>query len=249
MTETILATAQALYQARRNSQPIETVADDWVPQSLPDAYVVQDAVMALEGAAGGWKVLAGEDAAPICSPIPASRFFASGARLDRAAMMIYLAEVEVAVKLGVTMAPKEGAYTSADAEAAIASVHAALEMCATSFAPAVKAPHLLKMADLQSNAAVIVGPASPHPMTADLTSLPVSLSYDGAEVASASTGASWQQILAAVAYLANEAIGRGLTLNAGDVIITGARVKFAADSAHHVQAQVGGLPQVHFELV
>lgn len=249
MSETVQALAEALFAARRDSRRIATVPEAWIPQSLDAAYVVQDAVMVHEGAIGGWKVLAGDDPAPICSPIPAARFHDSGVTLDRAGLLIHLTEVEVAVRLSQDLPVRSAAYSDAEAAAAIGTVHAALEMCATSFAPEVGAPHLLKMADLQSNAAVIVGAGVAAPLDADFATLPARLSYDGADVEQIAEGASWAQIIAAVRYIANVASARGHGLKAGDVLITGARLKHAATAAHHIVGTVAGLPEVVLELV
>lgn len=248
MSDAIAAAAQALFDARRTAKPITTVPAEWVPQTLADAYRLQDAVMRHEGVAGGWKVLAGASGEPMCAPIPRSRYHADGASLDHAGLMIFLTEVEVGVRLGKTLAAKDAPYTPADAAAAIVSVHPALEMCATSFDASLDAPHLLKMGDLQSNAAVIVGPALPVPTGLDFASLAIALRYDGAVVAETAEGASWQQIVEAIAWLANHAISRGLTLNEGDVIITGARLKLPATGAMAIEAQLAGMAPVRLVL-
>lgn len=247
-TEILRAAAQALFEARRSASPVSAVPAEWVPQTLSQAYRLQDAVMGLEGAAGGWKVLAGGPGEPMCAPIPKSRYHANGATLDGAALMIALTEVEVAVKLGQTLAPKGSDYSAQDVAEAIVSVHPALEMCASSFAAAVAAPHLLKMGDLQSNAAVIVGAPLAAPAALDYASLAIALRHDGAVVAETQEGASWEQILAAVAWLANHVISRGLTLNAGDVIITGARVKHDAMSPLRIEARLAGMEPVRLTL-
>ena len=246
--ESLEAVATALVEARRTAKPIGAIPAAWVPQTLADAYRLQDAVMRREGVAGGWKVLAGAAGEPMCSPIPKSRYHADAATLDQAGLMIFLSEVEVAVKLGQTLAPKGTDYTPQEAAAAIVSVHAALEMCASSFAPEADAPHLLKMGDLQSNAAVIVGAPLLASTELDYTSLDIDLLYDGKSVAQTAEGASWQEITQAIAWLANHAISRGLTLNAGDVIITGARLKHPATSALAVEARLAGMPAVHLML-
>jgi 2-keto-4-pentenoate hydratase len=248
MSDAIEAAARALSDARRTAQPITAVPAEWVPQTLAEAYTLQDAVMRLEGAAGGWKVLAGGEGEPMCAPIPASRYHADGARLDPAGLMIFLTEVEVGVKLGQTLADKGTPYTPEEAAAAIVSLHPALEMCASSFDAGVEASHLLKMGDLQSNAAVIVGAALPAPAGLDLAGLEIALAYDGEAVASTAAGASWQQIVEAIAWLANHAISRGLSLNAGDVIITGARLKHPATGAMEVEARLAGMAPVTLTL-
>jgi len=196
----------------------------------------------------GWKVLAGAEGEPMCAPIPASRYHADGASLDQAGLLIFLTEVEVGVKLGRTLAEKGTPYTPEEAAAAIVSLHPALEMCASSFDAGAEASHLLKMGDLQSNAAVIVGAALPAPAGLDLANLDIALAYDGAPVAGTAVGASWQQIVEAIAWLANHAISRGLSLNEGDVIITGARVKHPATGPMEVEARLAGMAPVTLTL-
>ncbi|MDP2781282.1 fumarylacetoacetate hydrolase family protein [Devosia sp.] len=248
MSDALEDAALALFEARHTSRPITAFPASWVPQTLAESYRLQDAVMRHEGAAGGWKVLAGGEGEPMCSPIPKSRYHDNAATLDQAGLMVFLSEVEVAVKLGRTLARKATPYTPEDAAAAIVSVHPALEMCASSFAEAAEAPSLLKMGDLQSNAAVIVGAPLTPPTTLDFASLPIELRYGGAAVAQTEQGASWQEIVAAIAWLANHAISRGLALNAGDVIITGARLKYPATGPLAIEAELAGMAPVQVTL-
>ena len=151
--------------------------------------------------------------------------------------------------LGQALPPKGTDYTPQDVASAIVSVHPALEMCASSFAAAAEAPHLLKMGDLQSNAAVVLGAPMPVTSSTDYAQLKIALQHDGAVVAETAEGASWEQILEALAWLANHAISRGLMLNAGDVIITGARVKHEARSPLRIEAALVGMEPVRLTLV
>jgi len=63
-----------------------------------------------------------------------------------------------------------------------------------------------------------VGPSLP---LKDLASLPVALSVDGAEVERATGAAAGGHPAAGLAWLAGQLAARGLTLEPGDLVITG----------------------------
>nr|WP_281261311.1 fumarylacetoacetate hydrolase family protein [Devosia submarina] len=77
---------------------------------------------------------------------------------------------------------------------------------------------------MQSNAAVILGPAHPSRDLPDLSHQAMTMSVDGAEIGRAAAGAATQAVLRSLAWLANHASARSLPLKQGDVIITGARI-------------------------
>jgi 2-keto-4-pentenoate hydratase len=91
---------------------------------------------------------------------------------------------------------------------------------------------------------VVVGPALDDWRHLDFAKLPISLNYDGVEVASVATGASYDDILDALTWLANHATTRSNGLQAGNVVITGARIVLDAGTAREIKAEVAGLGSV-----
>ncbi|NGP19116.1 fumarylacetoacetate hydrolase family protein [Devosia aurantiaca] len=190
------------------------------------------------GELGGWKILAGgAESEPLCAPIPANRYFEDGATLDAKRHRFVLVELEVAVKLGQDLA--SGADESA-VEAAIASIHPALELVGSPFVDRDAIDFNTKLADLQSNGAVVVGPAFSADVKAQISQFPATLTHDGAIVKSGQGGASWVQIVEAVRWLATHAAERGMPLKAGNnVIITGSRVLAPSEGTRDVVGAFG----------
>lgn len=221
MTETIADLAARLIAAHDGGPLLDSVPAHLIPTDLAGVYALQNEIISQIGVVGGWKIIAGAQGDPLCSPIPANRYFADGASISSTQLRFVLAEVEVAVKLGSDLPANADA---AMAEAAIASIHPVLEMVGSPFVDRDAIDANAKLGDLQSNGAVIVGPSLDAALKDQLASLVVGLRLDGVEANRADKGASWAATVDAVRWLAGHAASRGLPLKAGQVIITGARV-------------------------
>ncbi|WP_052951743.1 hypothetical protein [Devosia soli] len=241
MTSPLDTLAKALIAAHDGGPVVGPVTDADVPADMDAVYALQDRIMANIGPVGGWKILAGGESTPICAPIPANRFFPNGATLDAKTHRFIIAEVEVAVLLGADLF---GSPNRFEVEAAIASVNPALEMVGDPFADRDGTPRNLQLGDLQSNGAVVVGPALSADIRGALATLPVSLTYDGQVSKAVDKGASWDDIIAALVWLAPHAEARGLPLKAGQTIITGARVAMPLGEAERVGGHFGDWGQV-----
>lgn len=241
MTEAQDKLAQALIAAHDGGPLVGPVDAADIPADLNAVYALQDRIMAGIGPAGGWKIVAGGEGEPLCSPIPANRFFANGATLDARTHRHFIAEVEVAVLLGADLF---GTPNRFQVEDAIASVHPVLEMVANPFVDRDATPRNLQLGDLQSNGAVVVGAALSNDIRPALSTLPVFLAYDGKDVKDVATGASWDAIVAALVWLAPHAEKRGMPLKAGQTIITGARVAVPLGNADHVEGRLGNWGKV-----
>ncbi|MBU1334660.1 MAG: fumarylacetoacetate hydrolase family protein [Alphaproteobacteria bacterium] len=215
---------------------IDSVPDSLTPADMAAVYALQDMVISRLGPVGGWKIMAGGQGEPVCAPIPANRYFDNGASIDSTRYRFVFPEVEVAVKLGQDLPADADA---AAVEAAIASLHPVLEMIGSPFVDRDAIHANVKLGDLQSNGAVVVGPAFDPAIKAELATLPVSLLFDGVEAKTTSTGASWTAIFDAVTWLARHANTRGLPLKAGQVIITGSRVLAPHGKASSIEGRMG----------
>lgn len=227
---------RAIISAHDGGPLVESIAEADVPADIDGVYAMQDRVMAGIGPSGGWKILAGAPGDPICSPIPANRYFENGATINAAHHRFIITEVEVAVKLGADLT---GTPDAAAAEAAIASVHPVLEMVGNPFANRDATARNVQLGDLQSNGAVIVGPAVDAGIREALPTLPVTLTYGEKVIKEVETGADWSAILAALVWLAPRADKRGFPLKAGQVIITGSRIAVPLEQAEAVAAKLG----------
>lgn len=236
MTETISQFAARLIAAHDGGPLLDTVPPHLIPVDLAEVYAMQNEIIGQIGAVGGWKIIAGAQGDPLCSPIPANRYFDDGASISSSGQRFVLAEVEIAVKLGNDL--PSGADAGM-AEASIASIHPVLEMVGSPFVDRDIIDANSKLGDLQSNGAVIVGPALDPAIKDQLASLAVELRLDNVEAGHAQTGASWAGIVDAVRWLASHAAARGLPLKAGQVIITGSRVVAPHAPAALVEGELG----------
>lgn len=243
--ETLRDFAARLISAHDGGEPIAIVPDHLVPSDMAAVYAMQDAVIAQAGPVGGWKVMAGGKGEPTCSPLPASRYFNDGARLSSSRHRFVLAEVEIAVRLGADL---PGNADAAATMAAIASLHPVLEMVGSPFVDRDAVAANARLGDLQSNGAVIVGPALDRAVTAELATLRAVLRLDGAEAGSAEAGASWEATIDALRWLGGHAASRGLPLKAGQTIITGARVVAPQARAALVEGDLGHWGKVGVQL-
>ena len=217
--------ALALRQARQAGRTLDTLLSDSLSLSLDDAYRVQDQVTALRLAAGerraGWKL--GYTSAvmraqmgidePNFGPLTDAMLLSSPALLPGNAL-----QPRVEPEIGLRLRRQLNAACSVDE---------ALDACDAALAcleivDSVWSGYRFTLedntADGSSAAWVAVGPSLP---LEDLASLPVALSVDGAEVERATGAAAGGHPAAGLAWLAGQLAARGLTLEPGDLVITG----------------------------
>jgi len=205
-----------------------TLADlpaDLVPETIVEAYAIQNETIAALGTIGAWKVTPmPAEGEPFCSPILARDVYNSGATLRRADLPGLGIEVEVAVTIATDLPARAGGYSPAAVKAAIGSIHVVLEVLASRYHDRKAVPRLAGFADLQSNGAVVVGPAVVVTQLPEFGAQVMSLALDGVQVQSTNGDATTENVLAALTWLADHAAARGTPLKAGDMVITGARL-------------------------
>lgn len=220
-----LPLAEALLAHRARAALIDGLSAELIPSDLEAAYAVQTETIRGLGPVGAWKVSpfpsSGE---PAASPLLRSDLFEDGAALiasDYAGIGI---EAEVAVTLNRALPAQPTPYTPDDLHDAVGSLHLAIEVIATRYADRAKVPLLAQIADLQNGGAIVLGRARQGSEWPELGQQPINLSADGKIVESVTGGATTANVLAALSWLANHAAARGLPLEAGTVVITGARI-------------------------
>ena len=150
--------ANLLIEARRTGSRIASLPDSCRPSTPDEAYAIQDAVAARLGAVGGWKVGAGSpQAEPVCAPMPADLIFRSEQHPSYAASPGTEIETEIAFVLGADLPARDTPYTIEDVVAAVASVHAAIELVDSRFADRRSVDRLSLLADSLSNGAFVLG--------------------------------------------------------------------------------------------
>lgn len=98
-------------------------------ENIGQAYAVQHAMSAAQGAIGAWKVLNGEaGAAPLCAPVPLACIRSSGARVAMAGASQLRMRVVLCCRLGASLPDYAASYSVAEVEGAIGSLHAGAEL-------------------------------------------------------------------------------------------------------------------------
>jgi 2-keto-4-pentenoate hydratase len=249
-TATATAAAKLFVDTRHSKRLIPAISEEMVPQTREEAYAIQDGIIALQGAVGGWKVATGTGPEPVCSPLPASIYIDSGENFSIGGWLATLIETEVAVKLGRDLPARSTPYTRDEVKAAMASLHPAIEVIGSRFAPEITLPKLLGIGDLQNNSAVLTGPAITDWSGLDLAHLKISLRTGGVEIGTADGGPDIEAIIDALTWLANHAGARQGGLRAGQIIITGSRiVRPIGKPGEAVEADFGALGSLKIGLV
>lgn len=234
---------ELLLAARRSGRRLADLPGYARPRTVADAYAIQDAVVAKLGATGGWKVGArSASAEPTCAPLPATLILQSPQRFTSGQFACNGVEAELAFTLSHDLPPRTQPYCVADVEAAVATVHAAIEIVDSRFAEVTAVEALSVLADFQSNGALVVGNgvALQHPFESSTQA--VALFIDGTRVVEGRGSNPAGDVLRLLAWLANHVAARNGGLRRGDLVTTGSwtGMRFVASGAR-VEAAFAGI--------
>jgi len=214
--------AEILGEARGSRQKIACLPQDCRPRSLEEAYAIQDAACARLGAVGGWKVGAKSPTGdPSCAPIAADLIVTPEQGLAFGSHHPVELEGEIAFVLARDLPERSSPYTADEAAAAIASVHTAIEVLDSRFIDRRSVDQLCVLADMLSNAALVVGKGQPAGRRVDSAVERAQVFVSG-EIAADMVGANPAgDLYRLLAWLANHAATRFGGLRAGQVVTTG----------------------------
>lgn len=200
--------AAVLLEARAGGAPVDTAREPG-PADLDEAYRVQDLVLrALAGGArpGAWKAIAPRPGTePAAAPVPPAQVVSSPARLPAGRTLLGV-EPEIAFRLGADLQPEEALV--------------AIELCETRLASWESAPALWKIADFQSNAALIVGSGTRAWRAIDFAAQRVSLLVNDRVVRDAVGSHPAKDPSLLLPWMLQHCARRG-GLKAGDIVTTG----------------------------
>lgn len=203
------------------------------PHSVAAAYALQDKVVAAltagaPGAIGGWKIAANLPAMmdrfglsePLCARVLAADRRDSPALLRAADYRQFAFEPEIAAVMGATLAPEGAPFAPERVRAAIARFVPSMELLDMRGAD-MGAIHIADtVAQNILNAGAVLGGPGVAPDALDPAGIRTRLIIDG-ETRHDVTGAAPQHPLETVTWLANHLAGRGLALEAGQVVLCG----------------------------
>lgn len=223
--------AQAFVAARRAAHGLAAYPGT-MPATLAEAYVIQDAAIALHGdSVAGWKV--GRIQPPLdaafgsdrlAGPIFAGHVVAAGPAT--AAMPVFgdgFAAVEaefIAVLRAADTGRRE--WTLADAAAQITRAHIGIEIASSPLAAINALGPAVTVSDFGNNHGLIVGPAIDDWQAADLDDWQVTVDIDGAPAGTGRARAFPDGIVGSVRFLLTVLARRGIAVPDGLLVSTGA---------------------------
>jgi 2-keto-4-pentenoate hydratase len=246
LSERVAAAADALVAARRSRRPIPTLTTHWPDLNESDAYAIARATEALLAeprvgyklgyTSAAMRAQMGVDQ-PNYGVLTAPTRVVHGGVLPMAELIHPLVEPEIAFVMAADVPDPE------QTGAAVASVHAALEIVDTRYeAYRFKAPD--NIADNSSAARFVIGPAMALPQGTDLAALPVRLWADGDLLGEGSGADALGHPLAALTWLAERLLQDGAMLRTGDVVLTGGLTRaYAAQPGMRFSARVSDSAQ------
>lgn len=214
--------AGLLLSARVNNEFLVALPADCVPKSVAQAYAIQDIVSAALGAVGGWKVGAkGPLDEPTCAPLPSSLIYEAPSEFNHVARTPFAIEAEIALKLKHNLPPRAHPYSVPEVVAAIDSVHPAIEVVRSRYVDFRRIDPLSKLADAQSNGALVYGKSSCDRISIDQTTQSVQLYFNEKKVVNVVGGNPAGDVLRLLVWLANHLTTRCGGLRAGQIVTTG----------------------------
>ena len=220
---TIAKATKLLVGAQRSRTPAP--AADITITTDEEAYRIQDNVFTelWPGARpAGWKVGGpSEKVTPTASPIPPERLLRSPANVQFSALNMVGVEAEVAFCLSRDLPLRSRPYSDRSIAAAVGEVLVAIELCGSRLAGWRETSGLWKLADFQTNSALVVGSGTKEWQKVDFTAQECEFTV-GDRTVRATGSHPFGSPLRLLPWLVKHAAQRGQGFHAGDVITTGA---------------------------
>lgn len=204
-----------------------------LPESLADAYRVQDKAISLDGRrVVGWKVAmiradlrAALGADRLCGPIFDGTLY-DCREADRAEVQIHAGgfaalEAEFVARFARDLLPGPDGFTETIIADAMSGLHAGAEVASSPLATLNDLGPTAVVSDQGNNAGAVIGPALSGWRDAQLADLASEMLIDGVTAGRGSAASVPGGPLAALVFLANALKARGRKLSAGDIVLTG----------------------------
>jgi 2-keto-4-pentenoate hydratase len=216
--------AEILLQARREVKPIQELPVKLRPQTLDEAYCLQDIMALAMGPIGGWKVGASNaDATPVFSAMPLWGGFArSGDRIAASFRRMRGVEAEIAFCIGNDLPRRAAPYTRVEVLDAIASANPAIELLETAYDDIFAVDRFSLLGDLQANGGFAYGASVADWQNHNLAEEGITVTVDGmVRFEGRASNTAGTDLLRLVVWLANEGSYRTGGLKSGQWVTTG----------------------------
>ncbi|MEW6688631.1 MAG: fumarylacetoacetate hydrolase family protein [Pseudomonadota bacterium] len=247
----IAKASKLLVAAHRSRTP--GAAGELALGSDEEAYRVQDNVFAelWPGARpAGWKVGGPSDkVTPTAAPVPPERVLRSPASVQRSALNMVGVEAEVAFRLARDLPLRSRPYSERSIAAAVGEVLVAIELCGSRLANWKETPGLWKLADFQSNSALVVGSGTKEWQKVDFAAQECEFTV-GDRVVRAKGAHPFGNPFRLLPWLVKHAAKRGHGLRAGDIVTTGAWTGLVeAEAGDTVTARFAGIGEAGVKIL
>ncbi|MGC3962697.1 MAG: fumarylacetoacetate hydrolase family protein [Rhodocyclaceae bacterium] len=221
-TEQLRAAAERLAQARRGGAAVADVPADQRPQDASQAETIQRLVVEQLGERiGGWKCVLPLPDHVAYAPIHGSTIFAVSPVKAWAPGDTARIEPELACVMSHDLPPRNAPYTPDEVDAAIGSVHLALELVGNRYVDAAGHSFLEMMGDCLNNHGLFIGPKVDVGADKARAQIPLSVESAGAALREFSGHHPNKHSRVGVYWLAEYLRARGEGLRAGQAVITG----------------------------
>ena len=229
----LIDAADTLLDSRRTGHLLTDLPPALQPQSLDEAYAIQDRMAPAFGDIGGWKIGApAPDATPMFAPMPRAWIGATGDTLAGPRWRFRGLEAEIAFLVGSDLPSRLQPYTREEVLAAMASCHPAIELLEPAFEDPFKVSRIAMIADMQMHGGFIYGPAVPNWQSIDFTKEHVMLAVDSIVRVERTGSNTAGDLLRLLPWLANEGAARTGGLRKGQWITTGSWTGYTLASEH-----------------
>lgn len=250
----IAAASRVLVQHWRDGSKLDALEARLRPQSRADGYAVQAALETQSpGKLFGWKIAATSEAGqkhinvmgPLAGRILSDTVIADGGTASMKGNQMRVGEPEFAFRMGRNLAPRAAPFSVDEVLTAVDSLHPAIEIPDSRFADFVSAGEAQLIADNACAHLFVLGtPTTANWQAMDLAEERPEITLRGQRYIGHGKNVLGDP-RAALAWLANELRGLGITLRTGEVVTTGTcHPPLPIQAGDHFAADFGALGTV-----
>jgi 2-keto-4-pentenoate hydratase len=242
-------------------KPFKALPDDMAPQDWDDAYNIQwathDRFAALGETWEGWKVGVTSTAmqaymkmdTPALGRVRRKLVYRNHGDLDRSKYCAPGIELEIVVRLGKDIEPREEPWTRQELEGSVAALMPGFEVVDDRYEGILDMPAITLAADDFCNAGCVLGDEVTDWQNLDLEAIEGTMIVSGSSPDSGTRIGHGRDVLGhpleALAYVANHLGKHGKTLKAGEIVMLGSLVKTAwLDAGDSATGEIKGLGKV-----
>jgi 2-keto-4-pentenoate hydratase len=250
----IAAASRVLVRHWRDGTKLDTLEQNLRPQNRTEGYAVQAALeMQSPGQTFGWKIAATSEAGqkhinvtgPMAGRIMSDTLIADGGTASMKGNEMRVGEPEFAFRMGRDLPPRATSYSVEEVLAAVDSLHPAIEIPESRFSDFAGAGEAQLIADNACAHLFVLGaPTRANWRAMDLVEERPQITLRGQHYVGHGKNVLGDP-RAALAWLANELSGLGITLRAGQVVTTGTcHPPLPIQAGDHFAADFGVLGKV-----